>query len=186
MGFQEDAGVDSDPEPEPAEDLPNFEMVQNELTHITEEPTAPAPSMAGYARKVRKYLDDVRHKAQSHAQNTALSTRVEEWRRYVTPILEKQAEETAFNINQTSVSLVSRIKSHTTQNNIEWSQFTQGMRPNEIACHFLTSLVLANNYNIQLHTETGCTQDNDVRISLLNDRLAFEEVADFIAPSLDQ
>ena len=54
------------------------------------------------------------------------------------------------------------------------------MEPHEVACHFLTSLVLANNYNIQLESD-----ERDLTISLLNDRLAFEEVAHFIAPSLD-
>ena len=140
---------------------------------------APRPGIAGYARKVRLYLDEMRHKAQKHAHTTALSTRVEEWRRYVSPILEKEANDIVFDIRKTSLSLVSRIKSHS-NTTVEWTDFTQGMEPHEVACHFLTSLVLANNYNIQLESD-----ERDLTISLLNDRLAFEEVAHFIAPSLD-
>ena len=59
---------------------------------------APRPGIAGYARKVRLYLDEMRHKAQKHAHTTALSTRVEEWRRYVSPILEKEANDIVFDI----------------------------------------------------------------------------------------
>ena len=174
---------DNENEPDlPPQDLPNFE-VPNEplyLPSFTEQNDgASQPGIAGYARKVRLYLDEMRHKAQKHAHTTALSTRVEEWRRYVSPILEREANETVFDIREASLSLVSRIKSHPNRT-IEWKDFTQGMTLHEVACNFLTSLVLANNYNIQLGSDKG-----NLTISLLDDKLAFEEVAHFIAPSLD-
>ena len=122
----------------------------------------------------------MRQSAHTHAQSSALSTRVEEWRRYVSPILETQAKAAVFDIRESSLSLVSRMKSQS-NSIIGWSQLTNGMQASEIACHFLTSLVLANNLNIRLDTSSA----DDVTISLLNDKLSFEEVARFIAPSME-
>ena len=140
----------------------------------------PNPGTQGYARKVKKYLNDIRQSAHTHAQSSALSTRVEEWRRYVSPILETEARESVFDIRESSLSLVSRMKSHP-NSTLVWSQLTKDMRPNQVACQFLTSLVLANNYNIKLDTDDG----DHVTLSLLNDRFAFEDVAHFLAPSLE-
>ncbi|KAI6661543.1 Condensin-2 complex subunit H2-like isoform X3 [Oopsacas minuta] len=163
------------------QDVPDFDTEVPYLPSFNEQNDgAPQPGIAGYARKVRLYLDDVRNKAQKHAHNTALSTRVEEWRRFVSPLLEKEANETVFDIHESSQSLVSHIKAQE-NTSIKWSELTTGMQPHEKAGNFLTSLVLANNYNIQLDKD----ENGNVTLSLLNEKLAFEEVAHFVAPSLE-
>ena len=172
--------LQEDPNPEqdlPPQYIPNFQL-HTEMPLLSDN--IANSTTAGYARKVKQYLYALRQSAHTHAQSSALSTRVEEWRRYVSPILETEAKECVFDIRESSLSLVSRMKSHSDVT-IGWSQLTNGMRANEKACQFLTSLVLANNYNIKL--ETG--ESDDVTISLLNDRFAFEDVAHFLAPSLE-
>ncbi|XP_072033087.1 condensin-2 complex subunit H2-like [Amphiura filiformis] len=145
--------------------------------------------ISSYEDLVRKHVDAYIASAQQYAQVTDLSKRVQQWEDKIMPILKREEKFGYFDIHEYGAVVLDKLeKEHIRTNNDEPVSFKKVIEDKEIfhvSRLFLSSLQLANNYNLDVSSQgEGQVGIDTMALRLLNKKQINEELADFRAPSV--
>ncbi|KAL4224510.1 Condensin-2 complex subunit H2 [Mactra antiquata] len=136
----------------------------------------------GYEQMVQKYVDEYMESAKKYAHVTEQSRRVSEWEDKVLPRLDEEETRPPFDINDYSTTIINDLDTNQT---IKFQQLVQGKPIFEICRTFLASLMLANTTNVKIKERSDLVDSMDqFELELLSTRRHFEELQEYVAPSL--
>ncbi|XP_052802240.1 condensin-2 complex subunit H2-like [Mya arenaria] len=137
-----------------------------------------------YEDLVRKHVEEYMASAQKYAQITELSQRVAEWEDKIMPKLEEEEKHGSFDINRYGSSVIDNLD---TSHTVRFRDMVSEKPVYEICRTFLASLMLANTTNILIEEKGVLEQGMDMfELKLLSRKRHFEELQEYMAPSLSQ
>lgn len=137
-------------------------------------PLAPLGAAAGrrcsvptgdtYEELVQRRVADYLNAAQQYVQSTDLSRRVARWQEQVRPRLDREMARCQFDIHDYGTQLLHRfpvghdtsVSAAGSKTSLLFSESMVGEEPQEIARFLLSSLMLANSYNVEIGLDGVC------------------------------
>jgi len=138
-----------------------------------------------YEELVRQHVEKFLASASEYAQLTDLSRKVSEWEEKIKPRLEEEELHGAFDIHEYGSSVIKDLVRG------EWKFFKDIMKDKpefEICRYLLSTLQLANVYNVELLVTPDSSNSimDRLQVKLLSTKRHFEELEDFLAPSVKE
>ncbi|KAF2354588.1 Condensin-2 complex subunit H2 C-terminal [Trinorchestia longiramus] len=122
--------------------------------------------------------------AQDYIASSDLTRRVNKWRSKITPILTLEETRQAFDIHGYGDQILRCFTTNGPEECIPFRNIVTGMQRNEVSRMFLSSLMLANTYNVEpILTESGDMAMDCLTLRLLSRVRHHEEMEDYVAPS---
>jgi len=170
-GFDNDEGPDIEvPLPDPSNILAGEMENQRWMNEKDQEL---AKTMAAYAEERRKRTHD-------HNYKSELAKRVDEWHQKIAPKLEAAEERSSFDIHEYGTKILNTFNGEIGSKK-QFAEIVAGEPREEVARYFLSSLMLANQYNVEIsESEAGDLNTDCVQLQLLSLTRHHEEMDDNI------
>ncbi|KAI8781345.1 condensin-2 complex subunit H2-like isoform X2 [Biomphalaria glabrata] len=136
-----------------------------------------------YEDLVQKHVEKFLASAAEYANITELSRRVAEWEEKIQPKLREEETHEPFDIHKYGTYILEQLVRGEKR---PFKELVQGKAEYEICRYTLATLQLANVYNVELELipdQTGSFMDC-LYVTLLSTKRHFEELEDYMAPSL--
>ncbi|XP_042212254.1 condensin-2 complex subunit H2-like isoform X2 [Homarus americanus] len=165
--------------PEPHDNTRGPECITKRLSDNTfDEPAS------DYEALVQKWVADYITNAQEHVTSSALVKHVNKWREAILPKLAEEECRKEFDIHKYGSQVLSHFPDNGRKQTISFSEVIKGQDAREVSRHFLSCLMLANTYNIELsETEPGDLAMDCLELTLLSRVRHHEELEEYAAPS---
>ncbi|XP_047498252.1 condensin-2 complex subunit H2-like isoform X2 [Penaeus chinensis] len=137
-----------------------------------------------YEALVQKWVADYITTAQGQVNSSELARRVNKWRDNITPKLNEEEERKTFDIHSYGSQVLSYFPENGRKQTVPFSQIAQNHDSKEVSRLFLSCLMLANTYNIELsEEEPGDFAMDCLHLTLLSRVRHHEELEEYAAPS---
>lgn len=165
--------------PEPHDDTREPECVNKRCSdNQFDEPAS------DYEALVQKWVAEYVTNAQVHVNSTSLVKRVNRWRETITPKLKEEESRKEFDIHSYGSEVLSYFPDNGRKQTIPFSDLAKNRDPREVSRLFLSCLMLANTYNIELsESEPGDLAMDCLELTLLTRMRHHEELEGYAAPS---
>lgn len=105
-----------------------------------------------YEDLVMKRVADYVQQSQEYIQSTDLAKKVSKWHEDIGPRLEKVEQRASFDIHKYGSDIISTFPETKAKTTVSFNNVVQGKDKEEVCRYFLSSLMLANTYNVELST----------------------------------
>lgn len=140
--------------------------------------------ISDYEALVQKWVADYITNAQEHVNCSSLVKRVNKWRETVMPKLIEEEQKREFDIHRYGTQVLSHFPENGRKQTASFSTIAKGLESWEVSRLFLSCLMLANTYNIELsEAEPGDLAMDCLELTLLSRVRHHEELEDYSAPS---
>lgn len=137
-----------------------------------------------YEALVQKWVADYITTAQGQVNSSELARRVNKWRENITPKLNEEEGRKTFDIHSYGSQVLSYFPENGRKQTVPFSQIAQNHDTKEVSRLFLSCLMLANTYNIELsEEEPGDFAMDCLHLTLLSRVRHHEELEEYAAPS---
>lgn len=137
-----------------------------------------------YEALVQKWVADYITTAQGQVNSSELARRVNKWRENITPKLNEEEGRRTFDIHSYGSQVLSYFPENGRKQTVPFSQIAQNHDSKEVSRLFLSCLMLANTYNIELsEEEPGDFAMDCLHLTLLSRVRHHEELEEYAAPS---
>ncbi|KAF0297809.1 Condensin-2 complex subunit H2 [Amphibalanus amphitrite] len=170
-----------------AGDMADFPDMPDPADHPADLPSAAAPPSAppdSYEELVQRRVAEYLSAAQEYVQSTELSRRVARWQETVLPRLEREEKRSEFNIHDYGSRILERFPEGSAKTTVAFADIVKGEEAPEVARYLLSSLMLANTYNVEIFEPGPPDQAMDtMELTLLSRKRHHEALDGYSAPS---
>ena len=190
----DDASADDAPPDDAPPDDDGWNDIQVDAADLGDdepEPARPPTAEDGeedvnpdsYEQLVIKRVAAYVAQSQDYVESTDLAKRVARWHESIGPRLEEVEKRGNFDIHDYGSRILESFPEDSRKTTLNFSQITKGHGKEEVARLFLSSLMLANTYNIELRSETHQTEAmDDIELVLLSKTRHHENMFDSPPP----
>lgn len=134
-----------------------------------------------YEDLVRKYTEEVFMKVKQATHLTKTAQIVTRWEEKLSTVLEEEDSHRPYDIRAYCSKVLDKFGPMPSKQTIKFSQVVRGATKIDAARHFLATLQLVNNYNVELTSPETDNKSvtNDFEITLLSRRQHFEDLDEF-------
>ncbi|XP_045582218.2 condensin-2 complex subunit H2 [Procambarus clarkii] len=139
---------------------------------------------SNYEALVQKWVADYITNAQEHVTSSSLVKRVNKWRENIMPKLDEEEHRRQFDIHRYGSQVLSHFPENGRKQTVSFSTVAKGVEAWEVSRLFLSCLMLANTYNIELsESQPGEFAMDCLELTLLSRVRHHEELEEYAAPS---
>ena len=162
-----------------------------------DEAAGPSSQEGGdtYEELVMKRVAAYVQQSQEYIESTDLAKRVSKWHEDIKPRLERVEKRGNFDIHKYGSDILGSFPEDERKTTVPFEKVVKGKDKEEVCRYFLSTLMLANTYNIELKhkgdvAKRGAKMEDlpmdGVEMTLLSTRRHFEDLLDYEAPSQDE
>ncbi|XP_076040071.1 condensin-2 complex subunit H2-like isoform X2 [Oratosquilla oratoria] len=137
-----------------------------------------------YEKLVQKLVTDYISSAHEYIASSELTSRVNRWKENVLPVLDEEERRKEFDIHRYGTQVLAHFPDNGRKQTIPFTSIVQGLGAKETSRLFLSCLMLANTYNVEIsQSEEGEDVMDCMELTLLSRVRHHEELQEYAAPS---